>query len=77
MNTILEKFQEEIKLESVATCMGLLFDRYIQKAITNSNPQIVHLIEEFKRGLNNNRPIHRVSPLENTLLKISSAHYAQ
>jgi hypothetical protein len=65
--TNLEKFHEEIKLESVATRMSMLLDRYIQRSFTNSNPQITHLIEEFKRGFENNRPIHRISPLENTL----------
>jgi exonuclease III len=65
--TNLEKFHEEIKLESVATRMSTLLDRYIQRSVTNSNPQITQLIEEFKRGFENNRPIHRISPLENTL----------
>jgi hypothetical protein len=66
MYTILEKFQVEIKLEPVATRISLLLDRYIQRSITNSNSQIVHLIEEFKRGFDNNRPVHRISPFEKT-----------
>jgi hypothetical protein len=67
MYTNLEKFHEEIKLDSVATRMSTLLDRYIQRSVTYSNPQVTQLIKEFKRGFENSRPIHRISPLENTL----------
>jgi hypothetical protein len=67
MYTNLEKLHEQIKLEPIVARMSLLLDRYIQRSITSVNSLITSLIEEYKRGFDNNRPVHRLSPLENTL----------
>jgi exonuclease III len=69
MYTNLEKLHVQIKLDPIAARLSLLLDRYIHRSINNTNTLITSLINEYKRGFDNNRPVHKFSPLENMLNK--------